>query len=73
MQQTSCRYRSLAMQGYLATVKMQRKAYISSTSLFDEKHNKISVYSVKFNIIARELHVHLHHRVAFKLLCCTFA
>ena len=59
---------TLAMLGYLATVKTQRKAYISSTSPFDEK---ISVYLAKFNI-AREPHVQLHHRVVFRLSCCTY-
>ena len=55
------------MRGYLAVLKTQIKAYISSTSPFDEKHTRISVYSARFNIIARELHVQFHHRVAFRL------
>ena len=45
-------------------VKMQRKAYPTP---FDEKHTRISVYLAKFNIIARELHVQLHHQVDFNL------
>ena len=58
--------------GYLAAVKTQKR----HTSVLPPplmNSTRISVYSAKFNtVIARELHVKLHHQVAFRQSCCTF-